>query len=36
MVAIGAAEDEPAIRTYHETDFAGGITASSYRFGPPR
>lgn len=33
MVAVGAAEDEPAIRTYHETEFAGGVTASSYRFG---
>jgi aromatic ring-opening dioxygenase catalytic subunit (LigB family) len=33
MVAVGAAEDEPAVRTYYENDFAGGITASSYRFG---
>ncbi|HPU38977.1 MAG TPA: class III extradiol ring-cleavage dioxygenase [Microthrixaceae bacterium] len=32
MVAVGAAEDEPASRTYHQTDF-GGATASSYRFG---
>jgi aromatic ring-opening dioxygenase catalytic subunit (LigB family) len=32
MVAVGAAEDEPATRTYHQTDF-GGATASSYAFG---
>jgi aromatic ring-opening dioxygenase catalytic subunit (LigB family) len=33
MVAVGAAEDEPAFRVYHERDFMGGVTASSYRFG---
>lgn len=33
MVAAGAAEQEPAVRTYHETDFMGSITTSSYRFG---
>ena len=33
MVAVGAAEDEPASRVYHERDFMGGVTASSYRFG---
>ncbi len=33
MVAVGAAEDEPAGRIYHERDFMGGVTASSYRFG---
>jgi aromatic ring-opening dioxygenase catalytic subunit (LigB family) len=33
MVAVGAAEDEPAARVYHEEDFMGGVTASSYRFG---
>ena len=33
MVAVGAAEDEPATRVYHERDFMGGVTASSYRFG---
>ena len=33
MVAVGAAEDEPAERVYHERDFMGGVTASSYRFG---
>ena len=32
-VALGAAEDEPAYRVYHERDFMGGVTASSYRFG---
>jgi aromatic ring-opening dioxygenase catalytic subunit (LigB family) len=33
MVAVGAAEDEPAQRVYHERGFMGGVTASSYRFG---
>ncbi len=33
MVALGAAEDEAATRVYHESDFFGGITVSSYRFG---
>jgi aromatic ring-opening dioxygenase catalytic subunit (LigB family) len=33
MVALGAAEDEPAARVYHEEGFMGGVTASSYRFG---
>ena len=33
MVAVGAAEDEPATRVYHEDDFMGGIAASSYKFG---
>lgn len=33
MVALGAAEDEPAVRTYHESTFAGAITASSFAFG---
>lgn len=33
MVAVGAAEGETAVRTYHETAMAGGITASSFRFG---
>lgn len=33
MVAVGAAEAEPATRVYHERDFMGGVTASSYRFG---
>ncbi len=33
MVAVGAAEDEAATRVYHERDFMGGVTASSYRFG---
>ena len=36
MVAVGAAEGEPAVRTYHQDDFAGFITASSYRFGETR
>src|SRR5471032_50092 len=33
MVALGAAEGEAAVRVYHECDFFGGITVSSYRFG---
>ncbi|AYG63842.1 class III extradiol ring-cleavage dioxygenase [Rhizobium jaguaris] len=33
MVVVGAARDEPGVVTYHQTDFAGGITASSFRFG---
>ena len=32
MVAAGAAGDDPAELTYHETDFLGGLTVSSYRF----
>ena len=35
MVAVGAAWNEPGATTYHQTDFAGGITASSFRFGNP-
>jgi len=33
MVAVGAAEDEAAACVYHEQDFFGGVTASSFRFG---
>jgi aromatic ring-opening dioxygenase catalytic subunit (LigB family) len=33
MVAVGAAEQDIAHRVYHERDFMGGVTASSYRFG---
>ncbi len=36
MVAVGAAESEPALRTYHEDQFFGGLTASSFRFGSSR
>lgn len=32
MVAVGAAEGEPATCVYHETGAFGGITASSFRF----
>jgi aromatic ring-opening dioxygenase catalytic subunit (LigB family) len=35
MVAVGAAEDEAAACVYHEQGFFGGVTASSFRFGPP-
>ena len=31
--ALGAAEGEPATRTYHEEMIFGGVTASSWRFG---
>lgn len=33
MVAAGAAEGEAASCSYHETDYLGGLTASSFRFG---
>jgi len=33
MVALGAAEGEPAARVYHESGFFGGITVSSWRLG---
>ena len=35
MVAVGAAVNDPGAVTYHQTDFVGGITASSFRFGIP-
>jgi aromatic ring-opening dioxygenase catalytic subunit (LigB family) len=34
MAVVGAAWDEPGAATYHQTDLFGGITASSFRFGP--
>ena len=33
MVAVGAAFDEPCERVYHENDFMGAISVSSFRFG---
>lgn len=33
MVAVGAAEHEPAACVYHENGFFGGVTVSSFRFG---
>ncbi|MFC0250798.1 DODA-type extradiol aromatic ring-opening family dioxygenase [Massilia consociata] len=33
MVALGAAEREPAACVYHEEDFFGSLTVSSFRFG---
>ena len=33
MVAVGAAEDEAGVLTYHEDNFMGGVAASSFRFG---
>ena len=32
MVSVGAAGDDMAELTYHEKDFMGGLTVSSYRF----
>jgi aromatic ring-opening dioxygenase catalytic subunit (LigB family) len=32
-VAVGAAKDDVATRTYHDKDLFGGVTASSYRLG---
>ncbi|QYG91755.1 dioxygenase [Iamia sp. SCSIO 61187] len=32
MLAVGAAENDRAVRTYHENTFFGSVTASSYRF----
>lgn len=34
MAVVGAAWDEPGVATYHQTDLFGGVTASSFRFGP--
>ncbi|GGC03300.1 DODA-type extradiol aromatic ring-opening family dioxygenase [Pseudoduganella buxea] len=33
MVALGAAEEEPASVVYHEDDFFGALAVSSFRFG---
>jgi aromatic ring-opening dioxygenase catalytic subunit (LigB family) len=33
MVAVGAAEEEPAEVVYHQDDLMGGVAATSYRFG---
>jgi aromatic ring-opening dioxygenase catalytic subunit (LigB family) len=33
MAVVGAAENEPGALVYHQNDFSGGITASSFRFG---
>ena len=35
MVAVGAAGDDAGTRIYHQNDFMGAITASSFRFGAP-
>lgn len=35
MVAVGAAGGDDGTRIYHQDDFMGGITLSSYRFGAP-
>ncbi|MEB3753442.1 class III extradiol ring-cleavage dioxygenase [Acinetobacter sp. MD2(2019)] len=33
MVAVGAAEDELAVRNYHETEFVGGLWVSNFALG---
>ena len=33
FAALGAAENEPATRIYHQKNIFGGVTASGYRFG---
>lgn len=33
MVAAGAAEQDVAVRTYHETEFVGGLWVSNFAFG---
>jgi aromatic ring-opening dioxygenase catalytic subunit (LigB family) len=33
LMAVGAAAGEPVRTVYHEDEFMGGITVSSYRFG---
>ncbi|WP_376776043.1 DODA-type extradiol aromatic ring-opening family dioxygenase [Rhizobium populisoli] len=35
MVAVGAADGDAGARIYHQDDFMGMITVSSYRFGAP-
>jgi len=35
MVAVGAAGDARAALSYHQADFSGGLTVSSFRFGEP-
>ena len=35
MVALGAADEEPAQLVYHQDDFLGGWAMSSFRFGDP-
>lgn len=35
MVAVGAAGEDASTRVYHQRDFMGAITVSSYRFGAP-
>jgi hypothetical protein len=33
MMALGAAEEEPAALVYQQTDFLGSSALSSFRFG---
>jgi len=35
MVAVGAAGAAPASLSYHQSDFLGGLSVSSFRFGAP-
>jgi aromatic ring-opening dioxygenase catalytic subunit (LigB family) len=35
MVVVGAAENDPAVRSYHEDAWNGTVVTSSFRFGEP-
>jgi aromatic ring-opening dioxygenase catalytic subunit (LigB family) len=35
MLAVGAAGEDAGARIFHQRDFMGAITVSSYRFGDP-
>jgi aromatic ring-opening dioxygenase catalytic subunit (LigB family) len=35
MVAVGAAGDDQAVRSYHEDTWNGTVVTSSFRFGEP-
>jgi hypothetical protein len=35
MVAVGAAGDDVAVRSYHEDAWNGTVVTSSFRFGEP-
>ena len=35
LVVVGAAGDDPAVRSYHEDAWNGTVTTSSFRFGAP-
>ncbi len=35
MVVVGAAGEDPAVRSYHEDAWNGTVVTSSFRFGEP-